>query len=286
LAPRDLALAVAVAALWGLSFIATKIGVAQAPPLFLTALRYVLVCLPAIFFTPRPKVRLVDLAGYGICICCGQMGLLFVAIGNGMPSGLASLVIHTQVPFTIALAWLVLGQKARPGQIVGALIAFSGLALIGFLRGDAAPFWPFVGVVAAAAFLSVGNMFSIRAGRTDVFSFIVWSSLFGLIPLVPLSLALEDHVAIWRALSQPSLAVWGSAAFLAYAPTILGFGGWAWLLSRYPAAQVTPFALLVPVFGFSAAAFAFGEKLPIGLGFGAVVVMAGLAITVFAGRAR
>lgn len=286
LPPRDMALAVLVAAIWGVSFIAIKAGVTQAPPLFLTALRFFLAAIPAVFLVPRPKARLVDLAGYGLCIGVGQFGLLFTAIGLGMPAGLASLVIQIQALFTIGLAHLVLGQKARPAQVAGALVALAGIAIIGAFRGLSAPLGPFLAVLGAAAFWSVGNLFSIRAGRANMLGFIVWSSLFAPLPLLLASLIFEDRAAIGAAILQPSLAVWGGAAFLAYVATIVGFGLWSWLLSRHPAAQVTPFALLVPVFGLVSASVVYGESLGGGTWLGVAVAMAGLAIAVFAGRGR
>ena len=286
LPPSDMALAVLVAAIWGVSFIAIKAGVSEAPPLFLTALRFFLAAFPAVLFVPRPKAKLVDLAGYGLCIGVGQFGLLFAAIKFGMPAGLASLVIQIQALFTIGLAHVMLGQRARPGQIAGALVALAGIGLIGFFRGASAPLAPFFAVLGAAACWSFGNLFSIRAGRTNMLGFIVWSSLFAPLPLLLLSLAMEDHDAIFRALSHPTLVVWGGAAFLAYVATIVGFGLWSHLLSRHPAAEVTPFALLVPVFGLAAAALVYQEPLRGGELAGVAVAMAGLAIAVFSGRDR
>lgn len=286
LPPRDMALAVLIAAVWGVSFIAIKAGVAQAPPLFLTALRFSLASFPAALFIPRPKVKLADLAGYGLCIGVGQFGLLFAAIGFGMPAGLASLVIQIQSLFTIALAYAFLGQKVRAGQILGALAALAGVGLIGYFRSASAPLAPFLAVLGAAGFWSVGNIFSIRAGRTNMLAFIVWSSLFAPAPLLLLSWLLEDHAAIVAALLHPALAVWGGAAFLAYVATMLGFGLWSFLLSRHPAAQVAPFSLLVPVFGIAAAALVYGEPLGGGEAMGAALAMTGLAIAVFAGRRR
>ena len=59
---------------------------------------------------------------------------------------------------------------------------------------------------------------------------------------------------------------------------------WARLLSRYPAAAVAPFALLVPVVGMVAGSIGFGEPLgPFEL-WGAVLVMAGLGFNVFGDR--
>jgi len=284
LPPRDLGLAVLIAFLWGVSFIAIKAGVAQAPPLFLTALRFSLAAFPAVLFIPRPKVKLFDLAGYGLCIGVGQFGLLFASIAFGMPAGLASLIIQIQALFTIALAHVLLGQRTRRGQVLGALVALCGVGLIGFFRGGSAPLFPFLALVAAAGFWSAGNLFSIRAGRTHMLSFIVWSSLFAPLPLLGLSWLLEDHAAIVSAVMHPTLVVFGGAAFLAYGATMVGFGLWSFLLSRHPAAQVTPFSLLVPVFGMGAAALVYHEALSPGVLLGAGIVMAGLAISVLSKR--
>jgi len=282
---RDLALAALIAALWGFSFIAIKAGVAEAPPLTFTAMRFALAALPALF-VPRPKARLRDLIGYGLCIGVGQFGLLFLAIHWGMPAGLASLVIQIQSIFTILLAWALLGQTPRVRQILGAGVALAGVGLIGFSTGASAPILPFLAVVGAAGFWAAGNLFSIRAGKVHMLGFIAWSSLVSPAPLLALSWAVEDHAAIVHALTTPSLAVWGGAAFLAYGATMIGFGLWSWLLSRHPVAQVAPFSLLVPVFGLAGAALAFGETLnaPTLLGIG--VVLAGLAIAVLSPRRR
>ena len=68
--------------------------------------------------------------------------------------------------------------------------------------------------------------------------------------------------------------------------TLFGYGAWNWLLARHPAATVTPTALLVPVFGFAASALWLGEALPSWKLAAAGLVMAGLALNVWAGRLR
>ena len=73
----------------------------------------------------------------------------------------------------------------------------------------------------------------------------------------------------------------GAVAYLAYPTTIFAFAVWAWLLSRHPAATVTPFALLVPVAGIIGSAFFLGEiMMPVEAIGGAIIVL-GLAINVF-----
>ena len=60
--------------------------------------------------------------------------------------------------------------------------------------------------------------------------------------------------------------------------TLFGYGAWAWLLARYPAATVSPMALLVPVFGMGGAALMLDESLPPWKLAAAALVMAGLAL--------
>jgi O-acetylserine/cysteine efflux transporter len=59
---------------------------------------------------------------------------------------------------------------------------------------------------------------------------------------------------------------------------MFGYGAWAWLQSRYPAATITPMALLVPVFGMAASSFWLGESFPLWKGVAMALVMGGLAL--------
>ena len=99
-------------------------------------------------------------------------------------------------------------------------------------------------------------------------------------PLILLSLAVDGPGPL-TALAHPSWRLVVSVLVVAYAGTVFGFGLWAWLLAHYSAATVAPFALLTPVVGMVAGSVVFGEpSRPIEL-FGAVLVMAGLALNVF-----
>ena len=52
----------------------------------------------------------------------------------------------------------------------------------------------------------------------------------------------------------------GALLFVVGPSTLLGFGIWMTMLKRHAAASVTPFALLVPIFGMASAAVALGER--------------------------
>jgi O-acetylserine/cysteine efflux transporter len=283
MSPRDILAAIVAATALGLAFIAIKLGVREAPPVLLTALRFTFAAFPAILFVkpPRAPFRLVAL--YGLLIGVGQFGLLFLSIGLGMPVGLASLVIQLQAFITIFLAWILLGERPSAVQLIGSGIALLGIAAIGAPRLGGASFGPFLMVIAAAFCWGFGNLVGKRAGRIDMFAFTVWSSLAAPIPLFALSLVFEQGRTL-PALMHPSLILAACVAGLAYGGTIIGFGLWSRVMALYSAARVAPFALLIPVVGMIAGRVVFDEPLgPFEL-LGAVLVMAGLVVNIFGDR--
>ncbi|MFC4175228.1 EamA family transporter [Microvirga sp. GCM10011540] len=274
-------LALFVTVIWGLSFVVIKIGVGATPPLLLAALRFAFAALPAVFFIPRPKTGWRYILGYGFFLGIVQFGLLFAAIALGMPASLASLIMQAQVFFTILFAALLMGERPSPYQIVGGIIAFLGLGLIAWPRLAGSEAVPFLMTVAASAAWGVANIVSKRAGRVDMLGFVVWASLIPPIPLLGLSLWLDGPAQVAAALSHLDLKALASVAYLAYPTTVFAFAVWAYLLSRYPAATVTPFALLVPVAGIAGASVILDEAMaPIEAVGGAVIIL-GLAINVF-----
>ena len=281
--PRDILAATSVAVVWGLVFIAIKVGVGETSPLMLSALRFVFASLPAVFFIAPPRAPAWKVALYGLMIGVGQFGALFIAMGEGFPVGLTSLVIQAQVYFTILIAWAVLGERPRRMQAIGAAIAFAGMAAIGSERLAGASFGPFLLVVLAALFWGAGNVVAKTAGKIDALAFTVWSSLAPPLPLFALSLVF-DGTAPLVGLQRPTWRLAVSVLAIAYAGTLFGYGLWARLLAHYSAANVAPFALLTPIVGMAAGALIYGEPMSAVELFGALLVMAGLALNVFGDR--
>jgi O-acetylserine/cysteine efflux transporter len=276
---RDILAAVSVAIVWGLSFIAIKVGVGVTSPLMLAALRFLFAAVPIVLFVSPPKAPAWSVLLYGLLIGVGQFGLLFVAIHDGFPVGLASLVIMAQVFFTIALAWLLFSERPLRFQVIGSLAGLLGMAVIGSERLAGARLEPFLLVILAALCSGTGNVLAKSVGKVDMLAFTVWSSLAAPLPLIALSLAVEGTGGV-AALARPSLKLVVSVLALSYGGTLFGYGLWARLMSRHSAATVAPFALLVPVVGMLAAALLFGETLSAGELAGAALVMVGLALNV------
>lgn len=276
--------AILVAFIWGLSFVVMKLGLGSMPPLLLCALRFIFAVFPAIFFVPRPKVSWRNVVAYGFFLGVGQFGLLFSALAIGMPASLASLVMQAQVFFTILFAVLVMGERPGFHQIIGGGIGFLGLAIIAVPRLAGSGAVPFLMTAAAAASWGVANIVSKRAGRVDTVSYIVWASLVSPLPLLGLSLWLDGPSQVASALANMTWGTWGAVAYLAYPTTILAFGIWAYLLSRHPAATVTPYALLVPVAGILGSVIVLGETMHPIEAIGGAVIVVGLALNIFGQR--
>jgi O-acetylserine/cysteine efflux transporter len=285
---RDTALAVLVALIWGTNFVAIKTGLESVPPLLFLAVRFVVVCVPAVLFVRRPDLPWRDLALIGVFISLGQFALMYLALHLGMPPGLSSLVLQAQVLLTVVIAAAWLRERPSPAQQVGVALGGAGLVTIAFGRGLSAPLLPFVVLVLAALSWAIGNVLLRRAGsRSAVASGLgitVWSGLVVPVPAFLLSLAFEGPAAIGQAVSHVRWEALAATAFTAYLSSLVGYGIWNTLLGRYPVASVTPFAMLVPVFGMAAAALAFAERpSPVEL-VGGAVLLAGVAVAVLRRR--
>ena len=283
MSPRDTLSALLTATVWGLTFVAIKFGVGEAPPFLLTALRFAFAAFPAVFFIKPPAATPALVVLYGLLIGVGQFGLLFVAFGLGMSVGLASVVMQLQAFFTILLAWAFMRERPTRRQTIATIITFAGVGVIGAARLGGVSFWPFAMTLAAAFCWGAGNLVGKLAGRVDPLAFMVWSSLVAPAPMFALSLIFE-HGRTLPALLHPTATLIICVIVISYGGTLLGFGLWSRLLMHYPAAVVAPFALLTPVVGMVAARLIFGETLsPIEFA-GAILVMAGLSFNVLGGR--
>ena len=281
---RHFLLALAVVAIWGTNFVVIKLALAHLPPLLFAALRFVLAVVPAVFLIRRPAASWANLCAYGLLIGVGQFGLLYLAMRSSISPGLASLVIQTQVFFTIGLSMLITRERLKPLQWLALALAVSGIVVIALRTDGSTTLGGLAVTLVAAASWAGGNTVSRRAGRVDALAYVVWSSLFAVPPLVALSWWVEGGDAIAAGLRAADAATWAAVLWQSVGNTLFGYAVWGWLLARHPAATIAPLALLVPVFGMAAAAWWLGEPLPAWKLAAAVLVIGGLALNLFGSR--
>lgn len=282
--PADVGLALVVVLVWGMNFVVIKAGVGEVPPLLLGALRFAAAAFPALLFVRAPRLPVSLYIKYGMTIAVGQFACLFTAIHIGMPSGLASLVLQSQAFFTLIFAAVFLKESWRMSQLVGLALAGAGLVLIGTAHGVSMPLGGFLLTVAGAASWAVGNIVNrslAQHGPVNVLGFVVWSSLVPPIPFLLLSWFIEGPAAIETALSNFSLSAAGAVLYLAWVATLLGYGLWSRLMSRYPASQVSPYPLLVPLVGLTAGWLIYDERLELVHFAGGALLMLGLVVNLF-----
>lgn len=278
---RDRMLGLTVVVLWGLNFLAIHAGLEHFPPLFFAALRFAVMAIPVILFVPRPKVPLKWFLLYGIGFGTIQFAFLFLAMDNGMPTGLASLVLQSSAPFTVLLCVVLLREKLSARQIAGITVAVGGMAIIGFDRaahGATAAVLPVVLTLIAGLGWAFGNIGSRLARPDNALHLTLWMCVVPVLPLYGLSVAVEGPKAGWDAMagigSSTGLIALGGLTYVVLLGTVVGSGLWTYLMSRYPASKVAPFSLLVPIVGLTAA-WAFLGETPTGweLIGGAVVIL-------------
>ncbi|HWQ78951.1 MAG TPA: EamA family transporter [Anaerovoracaceae bacterium] len=285
---RDYILAIALVTLWGANFTVIKFGLTGMPPLLLAALRYILTVLPAIFFIRPPAVGAKYVIAYGMTVGVGQFSCLFYAMHLGMPAGISSVVLQSQVFFTLFFAAVFLKESLTGSQILGVLTAGAGLCLIGGNVGagelSSIPTGAFFLTVLAAAFWGISNIIARYASRKaelqgktlNMLSMVVWSSLVSVGPFLAGSLLLDGPETIWNTLSGVKFLTVFSVLYLAYAATLFGYGNWNRLLAKYPAGKVAPLSLLVPVTGLITSQIVLREHLSFMQWAGGAIIVIGL----------
>jgi len=278
-------LALAVMAIWGTNFVVIRWGLGEFPPLAFAGLRFFFSAFPALFFLKLPPTPWRYLVAYGVLLGAGQFGLLFIAMNGHISPGLASLIIQMQVIFTIVLSVLLFHERVPATAIVGTTLAVAGLATVG-AHFDATVTPLGLTLILLAAFswgcANICVKMAARRGPFNMLGFIVWSSVFAVPPLFALSLFFEGPTAIELALRNATVGGWLAVAWQAVGNTLFCFAAWSWLLSKYDAATVTPYALLIPVFGMGASAAILGEPMPPWKLVAGAMVLGGIAIITLA----
>lgn len=287
---KDWGFALLIVFAWGFNFVVIHWGLDGLSPLLLGALRFSLVAFPAILFVPRPKIAWRWLFAYGLTISFGQFAFLFTAMKIGMPAGIASLVLQSQVLFTLLFAALFLREHWLAHQPFTLGICALGLILLATQQGHSGmTLAGFLLTIGAAACWGLGNIINRHISRQaslNLLSLVVWSAL---IPPLPFFLAaywLEGPTVMIHNLTNLQPHSIFAVGYLALVATIYGYVAWGRLLRTYPVSQVAPLTLLVPIVGLFCAHMILNEQLTQWQWLGILLVLGGLLLNIFWPRWR
>jgi O-acetylserine/cysteine efflux transporter len=277
--PLHVALAVLVAVIWGIAFVISKIGLESFTPPQLTALRFTVAAVAALWL-PRPAISWRALISIGLTVFTGQFLLQFFGIASGMPAGLTAVVVQTQALFTVLFAAVVLGDRPTIQQVVGMLTAFVGLVLIGLTLGANVPLIAFTLVLASAISWAIGNVLVKRLPKVDMLHLMVWASLVPPLPALVISFLMDGPTSLVSAAAGASWLGLFAPVYLGLFASVFAYAVWGDLLQRYSTGAVAPFALLAPAVGAIASSLTYGESFgPVRLA-GMACMLLGLAIVI------
>jgi len=274
---RDLALVLIICLAWAGNFLTSAYAMREIPPVLFTALRFVMLALPLLYWMKRPAAgQWPRLIAVGLCVGVLHFALSFTALKLAGDLSSPAIVMQSYVPMTALLAWAMLGERFgwRTGMAIA--VSFAGVLVLGFDPLVLDRPMALVLMLVSAVFLAIGTVLMKGLRGLDVFSQQGWTAVVSVLPLLALSLVFEPG-AIAR-LPAVSWIGWGGALYAAFISSLLGHGLYYTLVQRHPMAQVMPWLLLTPVFAVALGIAFWGDRPGPRLLIGGAMVLGGVLI--------
>ncbi len=271
-----LAFVIVINVIWGSMFIVGTLGLEEFPPIFFSALRFVLLSVLLIGYVAVPRRLILPLLWIGLVIGVGMYLTLYLSLALAENTASVALVSKLEVPFAIILGVVILGEKIGIKRIAGVAIAMVGAIVIGFDPSAAddlpALFW----MTASGALFALSMVMIRRLGESvSALTVTAWISIVGAPVFFAVSMIFEtDHMTI---LQEATWHGWSALAYTVLFGSIIAHSGYYYLLQHYPVGMIAPFSLLSPVFAVIGGVLFLDDALTPGLIAGGLLVLAGVA---------
>jgi O-acetylserine/cysteine efflux transporter len=273
---RDLAFLIVINLIWGLNLIASKIGVDQFPPIFFTALRFGSVAFLVIPFLRWHPGQMKNLLAAAFFTGPAAFALLFEGVHHVQDASMVAIASQMGVPISTLLSVWLLGETIRWRRRLGILLAFGGIAIIGF-DPRAFQYWEGLMLVVCSCFISSMGLIYLKGLKgVKPLEMQAWIAVLGGPLLLLASLAVESGQ--WDAVRSADLSGWGALAFTTLLSSLVAHTGWYYLVSRYPVTSLSPITLLSPLFGVFFGVTLLHDQLTWRMLLGGVVTLAGVLI--------
>ena len=282
---RDLIDLLALAALWGASFLFMRLGAHEFGPVALVFLRVAgasLLLLPWLWLRGeapalRQHWRAVGWVGW---VNSAGPFLLFAVASLVLTAGLMAVFNATAPLFSALIAWLWLRERMDVSRAAGLLIGFAGVVFLSWGKADLKPgelgISPAVGVAACLLATALYGLGANLARKT----------LQGVPPmavaagsLLASSLLMALPAWWWWPDKTPSAQAWWAAALLAVVCTGLAYVLYFRLISRVGATKAISVAFLIPAFAMAWGALVLGERPTAHMLLGCAVILLGTMLT-------
>ncbi len=278
MSPLHIFFATLVALLWGFNFVAAKYGVAYYPPFMLTAIRFTAASIILIPLVPRPTRPQLKRIMVISTMSSLHFSLIFVALYFQLDIASSALIGQLGVPFACLLGVVFLGDKLGIWRISGIVIAFLGTLIVAGTPNIASHLPGFYAALASTMTWGIANVLVKRVSDVGSMTLLAWMGACTVPILFILSCVFEFHN--WPNLFTPPLTALLGVSYTVLCSTILAYGLWYYLLSRYSVSQVTPYSLLTPVFGIAVGQIFFTEELNAQTIVGGIITIIGVAVIV------
>ena len=270
----------ALAALWGASFLFTRMNSAAFGPIALVAVR---VTGAALFLLPLLLLRgqVGDLRRHWRAIFVVGITnsalpfLLFSYAALPFTAGLSAIFNAAAPLFGALIAWLWLKDRLTPTRVLGLVIGFAGVL---WLAWDKARFNPGGSGWAVLACVAATLLYGLSASLAK-------RHLGGVAPLavaagsqLSAALALAIPAVLWWPATAPSNTAWLTAALLAVLCTGVAYVMYFRLIAHVGPANAIAVTFLVPAFAVLWGWVFLGERLTASMLFGCAVILLGTSL--------
>lgn len=270
--------------IWSTGFIAARLVAPHTDPLTFLLYRYLLTVVAFIAIAvavgapwPRGARAWTNALVAGVLLQGIYLGGVFWAVDDGLPAGVAALVVGLQPLLTAALAFPLLGETVGARKWVGIVLGFGGALLVlePRLAVDVQDITagPLVAVVAAMLGITLGTIWQKRTGASvDIRTNAAVQFVGAAIVTLPVALLLENgrFEMAWQAWAG---LLWSSLGLSVGAISLL-----LSLIRRGSVASVASLFYLVPPVVAMFAYLLFGETLETLQMAGMLIAVAGVAI--------
>ncbi len=271
---------------WGLGQVASKVALAEIPPLLQAGLRSLGAAGLVALWSWRRGISLFRADGTtpgGLLaglLFAAEFGCIFVGLQFTTASRMVVFIYLS--PFVVALGmpFIARHEKLKPLQVLGLAGAFAGVVWAfaeGFVRPAAGPNqWLGDALGIGAAVLWGLTTLVLRGSRLSTAvpeKTLLWQlAVSGVLLTAAAPLAGETWPAVLTAKSLLPLA------FQTVIVSFVSYLVWFWLLRHYPATRVASFTLLTPILGLFAGAWILSEPVTARLLLALAAVAGGIAL--------